>query len=735
MNVSAPAHGSSLAPVIPLAPLVGSNAAETIPFQNVLDALEAFNAPNDDNVWGEPSHDSQGAPLKKDWPEPATAPQQQAALQYVAPQVPFVPVPELPPLTTTSADPTEPADAPQESTTQETPVPNPIAQPAGDVAIPSTRSSAPAPAMDSKPLEISQVTLPYSQRASSQTSAMAPAAAITNRTARPATELETSPDNKTQTIEEPGLSIEPAPQTVLPLPSSTAASVAFPEGRPVNLSDNKPAVAVPITPQDQETPVAKSVSPDTTPPKPEITTQSSKPAPVPSVIRDVSARDRSAIKERSPIARAPSKEVFTLPVLPAQTIPIVQPTAPPTTPTAQVLASPAKLAMPSTQVSTPPARVAPTITDTPPSVSTPQPLAPSPKPKEMRLPHMASPGTSVEAPTQAARTADESQSREAVTQISPAPIPVPVAEPAAVASELPVAPIRSRSEVVDAAIAPAPNIPLPATNENLAFTVQMLPAAPAPVHEQSTLTKPAVTPPDPPATQPTPAVTLAKATSQVQPENTNTSNSRRETQSPDPVTDKTNSRVTKSPDLPEPRPTRISTTQWSEVSVPRPSETNSPSPELGEQAHASSAPASQDTHVVLPELPKAPTSTDILLRLNGNDHSPAAIRVAERAGSVNVSVHAADPGLRESLRSNLGELSSQLNGQGWKAEVTKPETMAAQSENQQDSHGGREGSPQQQQQTFGGDRQPQRDRRTPGQWQQELEQHTSSGDARPGGTR
>jgi len=87
-----------------------------------------------------------------------------------------------------------------------------------------------------------------------------------------------------------------------------------------------------------------------------------------------------------------------------------------------------------------------------------------------------------------------------------------------------------------------------------------------------------------------------------------------------------------------------------------------------------------------PELPRTSGSSEILLHLTGNDASSAAIRVADRAGSVNVSVHAADPVLRESLRSNLGELSNQLNAEGWKADVVKSAAVATHSESQQDSH-------------------------------------------------
>jgi hypothetical protein len=155
-------------------------------------------------------------------------------------------------------------------------------------------------------------------------------------------------------------------------------------------------------------------------------------------------------------------------------------------------------------------------------------------------------------------------------------------------------------------------------------------------------------------------------------------------------------------------------------------------PESPEAAHANLPLAAQETHLVAPELPKTSASSEILLHLTGNDQSSAAIRVADRAGSVSVSVHASDPVLRESLRSNLGELSANLANQGWKTDVTKPATVATQSGDQQDAHqGGQRGS---QQQSFGGDRQPQRDRRANGgQWQQELDQQTSGGDAHPGG--
>jgi len=144
--------------------------------------------------------------------------------------------------------------------------------------------------------------------------------------------------------------------------------------------------------------------------------------------------------------------------------------------------------------------------------------------------------------------------------------------------------------------------------------------------------------------------------------------------------------------------------------------------------------AAQDTRLAGTELPRSSASSEILLHLTGDDQAPAAIRVADRAGSVNVSVHAADPVLRESLKTNLGDLSAQLNLQGWKTETTKSAAVAAHSDNPQDSHtGGQRGSGQQ---ASGGDRPPQRERRgNGGQWRQAFDQQITGNETLPGGNR
>ena len=160
-----------------------------------------------------------------------------------------------------------------------------------------------------------------------------------------------------------------------------------------------------------------------------------------------------------------------------------------------------------------------------------------------------------------------------------------------------------------------------------------------------------------------------------------------------------------------------------------------PTAPLGERAQTApqSLPLTPAQAHMAAELPKPSSSSEILLHLAGNDASTsdvgrAAIRVTDRAGAVSVTVHASDPVLRESLRTNLSDLSSQLANQGWKADVVKTAS-------QQDSHQAGQRNFQQQQNS-GGDRQGQRERRgNGGQWQQEFDQQISGGDASSGGKR
>jgi hypothetical protein len=146
--------------------------------------------------------------------------------------------------------------------------------------------------------------------------------------------------------------------------------------------------------------------------------------------------------------------------------------------------------------------------------------------------------------------------------------------------------------------------------------------------------------------------------------------------------------------------------------------------------------AIQDVQPILPEIPKPPASTEILLQLAGQNQSSASVRVVDRMGTINVTVHAADADLRSSLRSNLSDLASQLTGQGYKTEMVKPAVLAANADNQHDSRqNGRDASGQQQQhQSTPDGRQPQRDRRANSErWLDQLEQETSGAPGAPGG--
>jgi len=156
-------------------------------------------------------------------------------------------------------------------------------------------------------------------------------------------------------------------------------------------------------------------------------------------------------------------------------------------------------------------------------------------------------------------------------------------------------------------------------------------------------------------------------------------------------------------------------------------------PEAPEPAQTSLSTALHEVQPVLPELPKPSVSSEILLHLNGTAQDSAAVRVVDRAGTVNVSVHASDPELRSSLRSNLSELASQLNGQGWKTEAVKTTVPPPNSGNTPDSgtHGQR--SFNQQQSPANSDRQFQRDRRPSSRWLEELEQQTSGNAGNSGG--
>ncbi len=286
------------------------------------------------------------------------------------------------------------------------------------------------------------------------------------------------------------------------------------------------------------------------------------------------------------------------------------------------------------------------------------------------------------------------------------------------------------------AVTPAAKIPLLPETENFAFALRMLPLDSSAV----TTSKTPVTPSETPVTPTKGSVAQSQPSNLQQPPppvNQTSSAPRRETPSSSPETEKPTAGVQHQPDLLKAPQTPEVIPHLNGTAVFQAPEHGSlaATPEPTEAAHPNLPLAVQEAHFIAPELPKTSASSEILLHLTGNNESSAAIRIADRAGSINVSVHASDPVLRESLRSNLGELSTQLNTQGWKADVVKSAAaaVATHSESPQESYAnGQRGS--QQQQSSGGERQPQRDRRANGgQWQQELNQQITGGDAHPGG--
>jgi hypothetical protein len=140
----------------------------------------------------------------------------------------------------------------------------------------------------------------------------------------------------------------------------------------------------------------------------------------------------------------------------------------------------------------------------------------------------------------------------------------------------------------------------------------------------------------------------------------------------------------------------------------------------------------QEIHVLPAEGPKTASPNEILLQV-GDGQNSATLRVVDRAGGVNVSVHAADQDLRTSLRTNLNDLTAQLSGQGFKTESAK--TTASQSSSQgrsdqgpqdQRSEGQQHSAPQ-------GDRQSPRGRRASTLWLNELQEQSSAVAGNPGG--
>ena len=733
MILSAPALASLHVPVASLAPASDSkdtDASQATPFKNVFDSLTLF---EDSPQQGDAGQQNGGLPhssTKKTQPESSGAgtedaivPQAPArsaakpALVLSLPAIgvasesaeaPDVKAPEEATLLELGNSP-EPSDASPSLITKSQPAP--IVQQA---QVPPSVSASPvlAAALSSG---TAQVAAPATKAIPAQVVETATTSA-TSTTAKTVSTASPSPESvQAQSVQAQPVQTKPVQEAAIPVQTAQANPTLPARTLPV-YQLHQPAATVRLStslPTPKSSPIASSL--------PVRTPGTAAPAP-----------QRVAAPEyRAPEAPAPAN------VETSQSYPV--PSNPPVSNAPQIVAPPPLLAIPIDDLASTPAPL--------PSVAIAA-LESATKSKPAQKPSAAD----AKAP-QASTSAPESN--VPVSIVPPAEsAPEPTLATAAVATAIASpAPLPTGHEATDrapetsGASAPqhealaattAPKAPFVPQAENFAFAVRM--AAPENSSGNSSLTQQfqiPVTANGTPVTQTKSSVAPPEASAPQaasSPESQTSDASQREAQSSAPETQQSNTGARNPSELQGLQPTPAVTPHWNDSAVLQ-------SPEIGSQmvtqepaeaAQPSLPLAAQEAHLLSPELPRTSAGSEILLHLTGNDQTSAAIRVADRAGTVNVSVHASDPVLRESLRSNLGELSTQLNDQGWKADVMKSAAVAAHSEGQQDSHaGGQRGS---QQQSSGGERQPQRDRRaSAGQWQQELDQHITGGDAHPGG--
>lgn len=507
-----------------------------------------------------------------------------------------------------------------------------------------------------------------------------------------------------------------------------------------------------------------------------------------SIVTTRSAKNSPPSKPSSPVAPGQPAGANTTPAASSTTRPAILPGAMATlpvpanhevpsananpigTPTASSIAPSQQPAKPHTSDSAPQTRPAPQI-----PASTSGLTAPSSTPEFLTAPVPAAPTVGQSLQAQAAPTAETpssgtpnpDQSAEAQAMALPgspvtsmpatstpatAPAPTGISQPAAGRTTQPAGPSITRSETPGSA--PEAKSPLVPQAENFAFAMRLLglddEASRAPLTQSSTSpgngdptsAQPNQTAPQPqnsPAQQTAPPQGQSANPQDANPSQQNSSQATHETQPAAPTTGKPEPAAQSQPEI-------SAASKAAEPSHPvdapvfqvpqQGPQAESPASglERGDAAEPQVMLAAQQMHSGGPELPRSSASSEILLHLTGSDQSTAAIRVADRAGSVNVSVHAADPVLRESLRTNLGDLSAQLNLQGWKTDTTKSAAVASHSDNPQDSHGSEQrGSGQQ---SSGGDRQPQRERRgNGGQWQEAFNQQITGKETHPGGNR
>jgi hypothetical protein len=103
----------------------------------------------------------------------------------------------------------------------------------------------------------------------------------------------------------------------------------------------------------------------------------------------------------------------------------------------------------------------------------------------------------------------------------------------------------------------------------------------------------------------------------------------------------------------------------------------------GSAAPQQAAPTARQERIIEPP-PAPPTSAnDIRVRVPDNNGGSTQVRFVESGGEVRVSVRTADEGLAQNLRGHLNDLTQRLADGGIPAEVWKPGSSSASSQNNQ----------------------------------------------------
>ena len=119
--------------------------------------------------------------------------------------------------------------------------------------------------------------------------------------------------------------------------------------------------------------------------------------------------------------------------------------------------------------------------------------------------------------------------------------------------------------------------------------------------------------------------------------------------------------------------------QTGSADQPAPSSASSSTPEAPQPP----APAAQLEHVIEPPAAPPTSNRDIRVRVPDNNGGSTQVRFVESGGEVRVSVRTSDDGLAQNLRTHLNDLTQRLSDGGMPAEIWKPASNGASSQNDQ----------------------------------------------------